>query len=478
MFKVQVSALCIAALLLEATATAMQPAAPRLIVRPDVERGERPSIRITGLEPEEVIRIHNFQQLMIWEPDGSGDAASNWRPRPTLMHGWGDYRADRQGRVDLATARPLAGTSRQIGPETLIWSAHRANDPRLAAVAVAARGLPKLPAGTVVVRAERQGEIVAESQFRIGAEPAGATIVEISTPELTGVFAAPAGAKGLPTLIHLHGSEGGSFAKARADALHYAGRGFATLAIAYFAWPYERGSLTIPAAHQNIDVGQLDRARRWLAGRSEADTERIGLIGNSKGAEFALVGSVTYPWVRAVVACVPSDIVWEGYGAVDWTAPGASVPTAGTYSSWSIDGQPLPYLPTFGDRREGWPDNRARYDEARAHWPEAARWARIPVEQTRARLFLIGGGRDRVWASGSMTTAIVATMRRAGRGNQIKALISPESGHSLCGNGQWPYRSYEDDRNEAEFPDLDKQGAAEVAAHQAKLAFLAAALAR
>lgn len=452
-----------------AAAPAQPVSAPaHITVDADVHRDERPSIRVSGLSARSEVTLHNFLVLQIWGPDGNG----GWRATPTVMHGWGRYRADARGTVDLATARPISGTSRQVGPETLIWSAYPAGSPILASVTTAAANLPTIPAGTVIVRAEQDGAIRAETRFRLSVATPGTTEVEINTPELTGVFMAPPGASRLPTIIHLHGSEGGSLEKARSVAAEYAAHGFATLAIAYFAWPWEHEGLSIPSAHRNIDVAQLDRARAWLANRTEADVSRIALVGNSKGAEFALVGAVTYPWVRAAVACVPSDIVWEGYGAVSETTRPEAMPAPGTYSSWSIAGQPLPYLPTFADRRSGWPDNRARYDEARATWPQAARWARIPVEQTHARLFLIGGGRDRTWASGSMTETIAATMRRAGRGGAVETFIAPTADHYLCGNGQWPVRSYQTDRTEPDAPDIDAQGAAEVAAHAAKIEFL------
>jgi dienelactone hydrolase len=444
------------------------PATPRLSVDSEVRLGERPDVRLSGLSPRAIVRLHYFVQLGIWGPNGSG----GWQQRETVMHGWGEYRADTRGQVDMATARPLAGTSRQVGPETLLWSAYRSGSTALAPATAAAANLPQIPRGTVLVRAEHNGNIIAENRFTINVSVPGTTVVEINTPDLAGVFAAPPGGSRLPTIIHLHGSEGGSLAKARAEAEYYAAHGFASLAIAYFAWPYERGALTIPSAHRNIDVGQLDRARAWLVGRPEADVSRIALVGNSKGAEFSLVGAVTYPWVRAAVACVPSDIVWEGYGAVDWDSPNRSIPSPGTYSSWSIAGQPLPYLPTFADRRDGWPNNNARYTEARTTWPEAARWARIPVEQTDARLFLIGGGRDRTWASGAMAENVAATMRRAGRGRQVETFISPTADHYLCGNGMWPHRSYQDEPGTPDAPDIDAQGAAEIAANAAKIAFL------
>lgn len=130
------------------------------------------------------------------------------------------------------------------------------------------------------------------------------------------------------------------------------------------------------------------------------------------------------------------------------------------------------YMPAFAERRDGWPNNGARYAEARETWPEAARWARIPVEQSNAHLFLIGGGRDRTWSSGTMTQSIAATMRRAGRGRQVESFISPTADHYLCGNGTWPHRAYQAEPATVDAPDIDAQGAAEVAADAAKLAFL------
>jgi len=114
------------------------------------------------------------------------------------------------------------------------------------------------------------------------------------------------------------------------------------------------------------------------------------------GSEFAMVGAATFPWVRAAVGCVPSDVVWEGYGATSWKgAAVANLPATGTYSSWSWRGAPLAYIPIYANRREGFIDNTDRYDRARGEFTQAARAARIPIEDTQAHLYLIGGERDR-----------------------------------------------------------------------------------
>lgn len=473
------TALSLSALILSSPALAsvetqgvVQPNAPRIILRDAYALGETPEMKVEGLQPGEAVGLHLFRQLVRWVSDDAG----GWRPEPTLMHGWGLFTADAAGAVSTQSTVPQDGTSVAPGPRTLFWSARRSGDAELSDQAFAETGVALSAETTLLLRVTRGQEVITERRFGIDRTRASMTRVDIVTRDLVGVFAAPAGATELPTIIHLHGSEGGSLAKSRDIAQRYAEAGFATLALAYFAWPHEAADLPLPNEHRNVPIELLDRARAWLTERSEADVDRVALIGNSKGAEFAMVGAVYYPWVRAAVGCVPSDVVWEGYGNA--FAPSQPVtPPAGQFSSWSWQGQPLPYIPTWGDRRDGFVDNTDRYDRARAHFADEARAARIPIERTGARLFLIGGDRDRTWSSGAMVRSIANAMDAVGRGDQVDTFISPTGGHFLCGDGLYPHRLWQVDDTSAFAPDLDEQGRAEAAAWEAKIAFLREALA-
>lgn len=448
-------------------------AGPRIVARNAYFLGETPLLTVTGLRPGEAVSVHLLRNIVRWLPDGRG----GWLRTPTPMHGWGAFTADPAGTIDLATAVPSAGTTLVSGPVSLMWSARRGSDPLVNDVAFASQGVSLEDDGTYLTRVFRGRDMVAEHRFRINRERPDMIRVEVVTPELVGVFAAPANARGLRTIIHLHGSEGGSIAKSRDIAQRYAEQGFATFAIAYFAWPYEARGLPLPNDHRNVPVELLQRARDWLARRPEANSNRIALVGNSKGGEFAMLGAATYPWVRAAVGCVPSDIVWEGYGTVSFEGGRArNMPPAGTYSSWSRNGRSFPYLPTYADRENGFADNTDRYDRARAEFEAAARAARIPIERTRARLFLIGGDRDRTWASGAMVRSLANAMDAAGRGRQVTSFVSPDAGHYLCGDGQYPHRAWQEDNASAFAPSIDAQGAAEYSAYVAKLAFLRDAL--
>lgn len=460
----RISFLLLFVILTLSVAPAAQAAQPLIDHRPTYYRGEIPQLVVRKLPPSQTARVHILRTLEIWRDDGTGQ----YRPQDTVMHGWAEYRADSKGMIDLVTAKPLTGTTQKVGATTLFWSAYPKGSAQLASVAAVSDTIRKAPGNTIFAIVEKDGAVLAQSEFQIGQQRSAMTVVEVNMPGLVGVFAAPKHASKLPTLIHMHGSEGGSLGKATADAEQYAENGFATFALAYFTWDYDRTAEKLPAEHINVELEILQRARDWLAQRPESDVSRLGLIGNSKGGEFAMLGATYFPWVKAAVGCVPSDVVWEGYGR--FAKPGEVI------SSWSFGGTPLPYIPTYNSKREGWPNNGARYAQARAEFKAEALAARIPIERSKAKLFVIGGDRDETWASGEMSDALVATMRKAGKGRQIQSYISPTAGHSLCGDGLWPHRAYQRDSDSPGAPVIDDEGAAADIAYRRKIQFLQKAL--
>ncbi|HTU11152.1 MAG TPA: acyl-CoA thioester hydrolase/BAAT C-terminal domain-containing protein [Allosphingosinicella sp.] len=464
-FAIVLATICIAA---------APAAAATLSVRPVYRPGETADLIVNGLRPGERIRIHSWRRFSRSERD---PATGQWSMRLRVMHGWADFRADRRGTVAVERARPLAGTYPMADGLGLFWSMRLADDPvvRDAATAAATPAETALEERRVDFRAQRgNGETLAAALAFAPMRP-GTFLARVQRPGLVGVFAAPPGARALPTLIFMHGSEGADVGRAREAALGFAEQGFTTLALLYHRRPWQQATEGVADFHTNTPVEMLQQARDWLATRPEADADRIGLIGNSKGAEFAMVGAATYDWVRAAVGCVPSDVVWEGDTA---HAP------AGQASSWSRADTPLPYVPLHpwvdadGDfRPDNFFDNTERYVRSRRDRPREAAAARIPVERSRARLLLLGGDRDEVWASGAMSRAIVTTMRRAGRGGQAEALTFPRAGHQICGDGTFPVHAYEIQSTRPRDKILTDEGHANAIAFRRKIAFLHEALA-
>ena len=431
--------------------------APPMLETPPVVSGLPPRFAVSGAEPGSTVRLHLVRRFSRWEPDAKGA----WVAKPQMIHAWGDYRTDARGRVDLSTARPMRGTYSGAEPAGLLWSGLRQGDARLEKVGPATLyDLGK--EGEARLTLTHDGGVVASAPLTF-VEPPGLFVAGVQRPELNGVFAAPAGSKALPTVILLHGSEGGGAAEARALAVRYAGQGFAALALNYFAWDL-KGLEGVPTAHVNLPIELIAVARDWLATRPEADVGRIGLYGHSKGAEFAEVAAVRFPWIRAVAACVPTDVVWEGYGADDErNRPEHRSPMPSVASSWSWQGKLLSYVPLrpfVTGPANPYFDNTERYELSRRDHPVEAKDAAIPLERTHARVLLLGGGRDEVWASGAMTTRLQARMRSAGRGRQVEAVVYPAAGHGICGDGTYPPRVWETDSSDPRRKDLTAEAAA------------------
>jgi dienelactone hydrolase len=330
-------------------------------------------------------------------------------PAPQLFRSSARFLADANGRVDLASAAPIAGSYTGVDPMGLFWS--------MSAV-------PEAPSvdrySEVRLAAYAKGRLLASTTVNIHGWLPSVEIRDVAAFPGS-VFAAMPGAGRLPAIILLHGSDGGS-GTVRVMAPMFASRGYAVLGLPYYSPPDQNGRReleALPAAFSEIPIDRLEQARAWLARQPTVDAERIGLWGYSKGAEFALVAAAHFPWIRAVVASAPSDVIWEGWGPN--VAPG---PSAG----FSFHGRSLPFVP-YDYRGVGIYDSIA--GGRRAH-PDRAAAARISVETFKGDLLVAGAGKDATWDSAYMAQNIAE--RRAEAGLKTTLLIFPDAGHGLTGD--------------------------------------------
>lgn len=240
-----------------------------------------------------------------------------------------------------------------------------------------------------------------------------------------------------PVLIILPGAEGGDGAGKRFGPV-LARLGYAVVSFPYYSpnWGPTMPPPQFPdlaGSFVDIRIDQLATLRDALAKMPGVDVERVGLFAGSKGAEFALIAASRYPWIDAVAAFAPSDLVWEGWGI-------ETIEAEGTRSSFAVDGKALPFMPyrgfTEGLLNPAKADLRAIHENGRADHPDREAAARIPVERYRGRLMLIAGDQDRLWNSGRMARTIVAARTKAGL--TTEALLYPEAGHDLGGGSATP----------------------------------------
>lgn len=296
-------------------------------------------------------------------------------------------------------------------------------------------------AGDVAIELESAGEVVARAIARIRPAAADVTVREIRDPGITGVFARNSGQARQPAIIVLGGSEGGLFT-ARWAAPLLASQGYSVLGLGYFQGD-EPALTSLPANLENIPLETISRARDWLAGQPGVDPSRIAVVGVSKGAELSLVAAATFPWVTAVGAFAPSHVVWEGIPLDD------SARKAG--SSWTFKGRPLPFV------RWSW-SAADRSDLARAatgssrltevHLESLAEFAgdveaaRIPIERSRAAVFIGAGTDDGMWPSAFSAEQL--RLRLARRDPALATVFQIHTtGHMILGTGWAPTTQFQ-----------------------------------
>ena len=217
-----------------------------------------------------------------------------------------------------------------------------------------------------------------------------------------------------PALLLLGGSEGGIGRGVADRAAALQREGFSVLALSYHRAPGQRPHLEL------VPLEYFGGALAWLRRQSEVDPDRIGIVGISKGAEAALLVATRDSRLGAVVAALPSSVVWQG----------ASFDDGREFdSSWSDGGRPLEHL-SYG-RWRWWRDMGPLIAEALEELPRRP-GAAIPIERASAPVLLVCGEADTLWPSCPMARQLQRRAREHGRPRLI-LLAYPEAGHAAFG---------------------------------------------
>jgi len=330
---------------------------------------ESPVIRASGLRPGEHVTIR-------------ADLADG---RQQAWSSEAEFVADAQGTVDVSKQAPLAGSYKEVSAAGLIWSmmpkSHdipgyqppQKSDPQVIHFHLLRNGEP-------AARADLEELTVADGVRQITVQG-----------QIHGVLYLPAGNERHPGVLVVGGSEGGV---PHQKAAWLASHGYAALALAYFR--YE----DLPPKLEAIPLEYFGKAISWMMQRPDVLSEKIAVVGTSRGAELALQLGSIYPQIKTVVAYVPANMRYAACCGDN------KVPYA-----WTLSGQPLPFASPRGA------DPRARQN------------ASIQVEHTHGPICLISGEEDGVWPSTLMAEAVLVRLKLQNFAYPVEHLKYAHAGH-------------------------------------------------
>ena len=399
-----IAALLIAVSIMACSATREETPGPKLTAVPETALVNEPvEITVTSCGAGRVVVL----RAALFDDDGV-----RWESRAT-------FEADAEGRVDPGSLAPRYGTYDGVDPMGLFWSMQSdegAGGPMFA--------YDKLDPLEVVLQVEIDGEVLGSRRLIRQRILPSVTRREVRDNGLVGTLFLPRTEGSIGAIIALGGSSGGLD---EGMAALLASHGFATLALAYF------GEEPLPEDLDEIPLEYFETAIEFLGDQDGVDADRIAVRGASRGGELALLLGATFPQVHAVVAVVPSGVVWKG----------CCSPDAFKRSAWTYNGDPI--TPLAYDENdpnvqayEAEKSEKIRAGEPVAHTPgfrlavEKAtnlQAATIPVERTQGPILFISGEADDLWPSTELAEISVRRLRETKFPFRFEHLRYEDAGH-------------------------------------------------
>jgi dienelactone hydrolase len=347
------------------------------------------NMRVTGLTADSAVTI---RARAVW----FGKA---WRSVAT-------FQTDDRGTVDLSKQAPIKGTYSGVDAMGLLWSMEPDKDqPKPTPLKLTDPRVTSFDA-------ESDGKIVARAELKRWLVRPGVRVSEVKENGLVGRLFEPEGQGRRPGLLVLSGSEGGIN---ELEAALLASHGYVAFALAYFK------ADGLPQQLAVIPLEYLKKGVDWLAARDSVDGKRLGVVGGSKGGELALLLASHFPQLKAVVARVPSHVVWFDLGSFN-------------KSAWSVAGKELPFVPQPAGAMKVFfksPVHLVDLYRPALDAKERAEKARIPVENIQGAVLLISGTDDQMWPSAYMADQVVARLRESKHPFPVQHLKYEGAGHAI-----------------------------------------------
>ena len=220
-----------------------------------------------------------------------------------------------------------------------------------------------------------------------------------------------------PAILLLGGSEGGLKESRNVFARQLAGEGYSVL------YPGYTATGEANRAFNMVPLEIFDAALDWLGENPDIADGPVAVIGHSKGAEGALLLASRDPRIGAVVAAMPSDVVWQGFS---WD----QIDMSDLLSSWSAGGKPVPYARYEMLEWHQWMTGGTMlgmFEKSRSA-ADGNSEALIAIEKIEAPVMLICGEVDNLWPGCAMARNLQKRAATA-RGPKVELLAYDNAGH-------------------------------------------------
>lgn len=381
----------------------------RIQVTPEVSLLDEPvHIQIDGLPPDSPVTVTAVTNHILGLACSAQSSAT--------------FIADSNGRVDLDTHQPVSGSYDCVDGMGLFWSMEM-KDVQYTRVCRNA-DLRYEPRETVVqLYVQREGEIIGTASCVRKLYDPHVLVLDITEPDMVGKLFFPKGSAPAPGILVLGGGEGGLASPMTCAAL-LASHGYPSLALAYFRFE------DLPQKLREIPLEYFEKAIQWLKGHAACNGQ-IVVYGRSKGAELSLLLGARYHEISGVIASSPSSVVCVG--DIQRDESGRYV----TYSSWSVDGHPIPHVPWSDglcSEAEHCLNHGLRMDHVhRTALLQAGdlKEYEIPVERIHGPVLLISSRDDHWWPATLHCERIKQRLREHGSSYECVHLDYPDAGHVI-----------------------------------------------
>jgi hypothetical protein len=198
-----------------------------------------------------------------------------------------------------------------------------------------------------------------------------------------------------PLVVIIGGSRAGIWSVSPL-LLDYLKEHYNVLIFAYF------GVDNLPKSLNKIPLGYFIHGINLVKAKLNLQDQDITIIGNSKGAEAALLLISRFIHARATIACVPSCYVWQGI-------PSNVFEILFPTSSWTYNNKQLPFVKMKYDIKiiRDMKNKIYRSCYVKSISQNMNNEAKIDLSQYKGKLLLLSSDVDNFWPSKEMCDVIV-----------------------------------------------------------------------